>query len=159
VQAALLPRLSALASARRFHEFRRSFEQLLAAVVAIGIAGTIAGYAIGPYVLRKGFDADMGHLDVGLLALGTGFIIIAMSIAQAMIALKGQNAVALGWLAGMVAFVAVVAMGNDLLLRVELAALAASFVSAVTLAAAFVRMLRSAEVAEDRRSTRRVSTH
>ena len=149
VQAALLPRLSALASGRRYHEFRQSFERLLLAVVAIGVAGTVVGYGVGPYVLRKAFKVELGHIDVGLLALGTGFIIVAMSVAQAMIALKGQNAVALGWLAGMVAFVIVVALGNDLLLRVELAALVASFVSAVALGAAFVRMLRAAESAED----------
>ena len=150
VQAAMLPRLSALASARRFHEFRRSFHQLLVSVTAIGIAGTIVGYAVGPFVLRVAFKAELGHLDVGMLALGTAFIIVAMSIAQAMIALKGQNAVALGWLAGMIAFVVVAALGNDLLLRVELAALLASVVSAGVLVVMFVRMLHAAEADEDR---------
>ena len=150
VQAALLPRLSALAAAHRFREFRHSFEQLVIAVSAIGAAGTLSGYAIGPYVLRTWFKVELGHLDVAMLALGTGFIIVAMSIAQAMIALKGQNAVALGWLAGMVAFVAAVAVGHDLLLRVEVAALVASAVSAIFLAVVFVRMLRLAESGEDR---------
>ncbi len=145
VQAALLPRLSALASGRKFVEFRQSFEKLLFAVLAIGVAGTIGGYAVGPLVLRIMFDVELGHLDVGILALGTGFFIAAMSIAQAMIALKGQNEVALGWLAGMVSFVVVAALGNDLLLRVELAALGASAVSAGVLGAFFVRMLRVAE--------------
>jgi O-antigen/teichoic acid export membrane protein len=150
VQAALLPRLSALASACHFHEFRHSFQRLLWTVTAIGIMGTVAGYSVGPFVLRKAFDVELGHTDVGLLALGTGFIIIAMSIAQAMIALKGQNAVAMGWLVGMIAFVIVAAMGNDLLLRVELAALVASAASAGALALAFVRILRAAERDEDR---------
>ncbi len=159
VQAALLPRLSSLVSARRFHEFRRSFEQLLVAVVAIGVAGTVVGYAIGPFVLRKAFKVELGHIDVGLLALGTGFIIVAMSFAQAMIALKGQNAVALGWLAGMVTFVVVAALGNDLLLRVELAAMFASFVSAAVLGAYFVRMLRAAELDEDQRTTGPIAAH
>jgi O-antigen/teichoic acid export membrane protein len=159
VQAALLPRLSGLVSARRFHEFRRSFEQLLVAVAAIGVAGTVAGYAVGPYVLRKMFEVQLGHIDVGLLALGTGFIILAMSFAQAMIALKGQNAVALGWLAGMVAFVSVAALGNDLLLRVELAAMIASLVSACVLGAFFLRILRRAEMAEDKQSTGPVAAH
>lgn len=159
VQAALLPRLSGLVSARRFHEFRRSFEQLLVAVAAIGVAGTVAGYAVGPYVLRKMFEVQLGHIDVGLLALGTGFIILAMSFAQAMIALKGQNAVALGWLAGMVAFVSVAALGNDLLLRVELAAMIASLMSACVLGAFFLRILRRAEMAEDQRSTGPVAAH
>lgn len=145
VQAALLPRLSALASARKFKEFRQSFEKLLLAVTAIGAAGTIGGYSIGPMVLRIMFDVELGHLDVGILALGTGFLIVAMSVAQAMIALKGQNEVAIGWLAGMVSFVVVVSLGNDLLLRVELAALSASAISAVVLGLFFVRMLRSAE--------------
>lgn len=150
VQAALLPRLSALASARHFHEFRRSFGTLLLAVSAIGVAGTLGGYGLGPFVVRKAFNVELGHLDVGILALGTAFFIVAMSVAQAMIALKGQNAVALGWLAGMVAFVVVTALGNDLLLRIELAALVASITSATVLGLAFVRMLRDAEADEDR---------
>ncbi len=147
VQAALLPRLSALASSHKFVEFRQSFEKLLVAVLAIGLAGTVAGYAVGPLVLRIMFDVELGHRDVGILALGTGFFIVAMSVAQAMIALKGQNQVALGWLAGMVSFVVVAALGNDLLLRIELAALSASAVSALVLGATFVRMLRAAEQA------------
>jgi O-antigen/teichoic acid export membrane protein len=147
VQAALLPRLSALASAHKFVEFRQSFEKLLFAVLVIGAAGTLGGYAVGPLVLRIMFDVELGHFDVGILALGTGFFIVAMSVAQAMIALKGQNQVALGWLAGMVSFVVVAALGNDLLLRIELAALSASAVSALVLGAAFVRMLRAAEQA------------
>lgn len=150
VQAALLPRLSALASARQFHEFRRSFDKLLVVVSLIGAAGAIGGYTVGPFVVRKMFDVELGHIDVGLLALGTAFFIIAMSVAQAMIALKGQNAVALGWLAGMVAFVIVAALGDDLLLRIELAALVSSMVAAATLGWSFLRVLREAEADEDR---------
>jgi hypothetical protein len=55
-----------------------------------------------------------------------------------------------GWGAGMAAFVVVVALGNDLLLRVELASLIASIVACAVLAVALVRRLRSAESEEDR---------
>jgi O-antigen/teichoic acid export membrane protein len=149
VQAALLPKLSALAGARRFHEFRHTLGKLIEAVVGIGVLGTIGGYALGPLVVKIAFDVDLSHFDVGILAMGTGFFIVAMSIAQALIALKGQNATAVGWGAGMLAFVIVVALGNDLLLRIELASLIASIVASVVLAAALVRRLRAAEADED----------
>lgn len=150
VQAALLPKLSALAGARRFHEFRHSLGKLLEAVTGIGLLGAVGGYVLGPIVVKIAFDVELSHFDVGILALGTGFFIVAMSIAQALIALKGQNATAVGWLAGMAVFVVVVALGNDLLLRVELASLLASAASCGALAVALVRRLRAAAADEDR---------
>lgn len=157
VQAALLPKLSALVSARMFHEFRHSFEKLLLLVSGIGVFGAVAGYAVGPFVAEKFFNADLSHFDMGMFASGTAFLIVAMSIAQALIALKGQVAVALGWLVGMVVFAIAVALGDDLLLRIEVASLVASAAAAAALTVAFVRILREAENDEDHVSSRLTS--
>ena len=141
VQAAMLPKLAALAGARRFHEFRSSLKSLLQAVVAIGIAGAIGGFVLGPLVVKIAFDVELSHLDVGLLAASTGFFIVAMSLAQALIALEDQGRVALGWLAGLVVFIIVTALGNDLLLRLEMASVVSSFAAAAALGAfLFVRL-------------------
>lgn len=149
VQAALLPKLAALAGANRFHEFRASLHKLVQAVAAIGIAGAIGGYALGPLVVELAFDVELGHVDVGLLAAATGFFIVAMSFAQALIALGRQGQVALGWFCGLVVFAIVTALGNDLLLRLELASVVASAAACAAIAFALHRRLGAVEATED----------
>ena len=150
VQAAMLPKLSALAGSRRFHEFRSSLKSLLQAVSLIGAAGAVGGFVLGPLVVRIAFDVRLGHIDVGLLAASTGFFIVALSLAQAMIALEGQGRVAIGWLVGLVAFVVTTALGNDLLLRLELASVISSLAAAMAMAAFLFVRLRLVEAEEDR---------
>lgn len=145
VQAALLPRLAALAVAHRFAEFRASLRKLLIVVIGIGLLGTMGGALIGPLVVRIAFDVELGHLDLGLLAAATGFFIVAQSFAQALIALGCQGRVALGWFIGVVVFVVTTALGNDLLLRLELASLIASAAAGVALAVALRQRLHQAE--------------
>ena len=150
VQAAMLPKMSALAGARRFHEFRSTLRSLLQAVSAIGAAGAVGGFVLGPLVVKIAFNVHLGHIDVGLLAASTGFFIVAMSLAQALIALDGQGRVALGWLAGLIVFLVTTARGNDLLLRLELAAVISSFAAAAALGAFLFAQLRLVEAEEDR---------
>jgi hypothetical protein len=123
---------------------------LLQAVIAIGAAGAIGGFVLGPLVVDIAFNVELGHTDVGLLAASTGFFIVAMSLAQALIALDGQSRVALGWLTGLVTFVVITALGNDLLLRLELASLLSSFAAAAALGGFLYTRLRLAEGEEDR---------
>ena len=150
VQAAMLPKLSALAGSRRFHEFRSSLKNLLQAVSLIGAAGAVGGFILGPLVVKIAFDVELGHVDVGLLAASTGFFIVALSLAQAMIALEGQGRVAVGWLIGLVTFVVTTALGNDLLLRLELASVISSLAAAIAMASFLFVRLRQAEAEEDR---------
>ena len=145
VQAALLPKLAALASGRSWEEFRLQLTRLLGAVAAIGVVGTVGGYAVGPFVVELLFAAELGHRDLGLLAAGTAFFIIAMSLAQALIAVERPGRMAVGWGLGLLTFVIVAALGNDLLLRVELAALAGSLASALWMAVNLARQLRAVE--------------
>ena len=150
VQAAMLPKMSALAGARRFHEFRTTLRSLLQAVAVIGFAGALGGFVLGPLVVKIAFDVELGHIDVGLLAGSTGFFIVAMSLAQALITLEEQGRVALGWLAGLVVFLVTTALGNDLLLRLELASVTSSFAAAAVLGAFLFSRLRLVEAEEDR---------
>ncbi|HEV8297467.1 MAG TPA: hypothetical protein VGQ20_09220 [Acidimicrobiales bacterium] len=150
VQAALLPKLAAMSGARHYHDFRHQLGRLVEAVVAIGIVGTVAGYVLGPFVVDTLFDARLGHRDVGLLAAGTAFYIIAMSLAQALIAIEGQIRMAVGWASGAVAFVIVVVLGHDLLLRVELGSLVSSGVAMGAMALLLLGRLRTVESIEDR---------
>jgi O-antigen/teichoic acid export membrane protein len=135
VQAALLPKLSALAGAGRFHEFRDRLRRLLAAVGVIGVAGVAGAALLGPFLIDILFGDDfvLTRLDLGLLALSSAAFMLAVALGQALIALEGQSRVAFGWLIGVLAFLGITAMGDDLFLRVEAGLAAGSAVAAVVI--------------------------
>lgn len=140
VQAALLPKLSALAGAGRFHEFRERLRRLLAAVGVIGVAGVVGAVVLGPFFIEVLFGAEFAleRVDLGLLAVSSAAFMLAVALGQALIALEGQSLVALGWLVGVVGFLVVTALGDDLFLRVE-AGMAAGSALAVLVIGALAR--------------------
>lgn len=137
VQATLLPKLSALAGAGRFHEFRSRLGRLLAVVGAIAVVGTVGAAIIGPTVvhLMFGEEYSVGGPDLAMLALAMGLFMVAVSLGQALIALSGQAWVAVGWATGAVLFVVATALGNDLFFRVEVGLLVGSGSAALVLGA------------------------
>lgn len=144
VQAALLPRLSALAGANLLGEFRTGMRNLLAVTIAIGATATVAAFGIGPDVVRILFGAEfeLDRRTLGLLALGSACYMVASALAQAVIALSGHRLVAASWAAGVLAFVLVVALtADDLFLRVELGLLAGSAVATLAMALSLVARL------------------
>ena len=69
---------------------------------------------------------------------------VALALAQAIIALQGHAKVALGWAIGMAVFIAVVLVPeDDLLLRVESALVAGSLAALVVFAVALRGLIRS----------------
>jgi O-antigen/teichoic acid export membrane protein len=135
VQAALLPKLSALAGAGRLVEFRQRLSRLLVAVAVIAVFGVIGAFLLGPTIIRLLFGADfvIGRTDIALLAMSSGAFMLAVALGQALIALSGQSKVAVGWLLGVLTFLGVTAAGNDLLLRVELGLVAGSVMAALVI--------------------------
>ena len=132
VQAALLPRLAGLAVRGQFDEFRQGFRRLLMIVIGVGVAGVTCAALLGPFILRKVFSSDLTARTITLLVLGTSIYMIALTFAQAVIALHGHASVAAGWGAGMLTFVLVTWLSSDdLYLRVELGLVASSVASAV----------------------------
>ncbi|MCU1392363.1 MAG: hypothetical protein JWM34_791 [Ilumatobacteraceae bacterium] len=149
VQAALLPRLAGLAGAGKLDEFRHGLRNLLLVVAGVAAAGALGAAAIGPTLLEKAFQAHLETRTITMLALGSGIYMIALTFAQAVIALHGHSLVALGWLVGLVTFVLVVWLSShDALLRVELALVASSVAAALSFALA-LRMRLAAGVAPD----------
>jgi O-antigen/teichoic acid export membrane protein len=135
VQAALLPKLARLAAMGMVLEFRRGFRRLLSSVVLVGALGTLGAFVFGPFALEVLFDSELSRRTLTLLALASAIYMVALTLAQAIIALRGHSLVAVGWLAGMVAFlVGLAAGGNDLLLRVEVAMIAGSVAALVVFA-------------------------
>ena len=130
VQAALLPRLARLAAQRKLSEFKRGLKQLLILVTSVGVFGTIGAFAIGPWALTLVYEGGIDRRTMTLLAFASALYMLALAIAQAVIALSGHARVAVGWCAGFVTFAVVAWLSSDdLYLRVELALVASSLIS------------------------------
>lgn len=147
IQAALLPKLSGLATAGRIPDFRNGLRRLLVVVLGLALAGTLGGWAIGPFVVKmmSGPEYDLSHRTLGLLAAGSGFYMLALAVAQALIALGGHRRQAFAWASGLVALFATVALASDdLYFRVELGLLVGSLVAFVVMSGLLVRRVREA---------------
>jgi O-antigen/teichoic acid export membrane protein len=147
VQAALLPRLSRLAARNEIAEFRSGFARLMKLVLVVGLVGTAGAFLLGPLVIEKFYNATLPRTTMAMLALGSACYMIALAIAQAVIALRGHALVALGWGVGAVTFVLVTWLSSDALFRrVELGLVASSFAALVAFALALRSRLRSGDV-------------
>ncbi|MEY2454877.1 MAG: hypothetical protein QOD92_4451 [Acidimicrobiaceae bacterium] len=145
VQAALLPKLSALASAGRFEEFKKGFRRLVAVIGGAGFIAVVAATLIGPNAIEilYGSDYTLGHRTVGLLAAGSVLFMLAQAMAQAVIALGGHTRMALCWAVSVLTFVVFTAAGHDLYLRVEVGLLAGSAIACLGMAALVAQLVRS----------------
>jgi len=135
VQAALLPRLSRLAARGELAEFRAGLKRLLIVVLGVGVVGTLGALVLGPFVIDIVYGADLSGRTLAMLALGSACYMVALSLAQAVIALKGHAYVAIGWIIGVAAF----ALGtwlssDDLFRRVEIGLFVSSAAAMVTFA-------------------------
>ncbi|HEV3451418.1 MAG TPA: hypothetical protein VG869_09450 [Acidimicrobiia bacterium] len=141
VQAALLPKLAALVSAGRHEDFRDAVRKLVLVVVTIGGVGVLAAATLGPFVGKVLFGGKfhLNDLDLALLAAGSGLFILALTLAQALIALLGHRQAMVAWLVGIAVFAATTAAsGSDLFLRVEVG----SIVGAAAAAGVMFRALQ-----------------
>jgi O-antigen/teichoic acid export membrane protein len=147
VQAALLPRLSRLAARNEIAEFRSGFAKLMKLVLLVGVVGTTGAFLLGPLVIEKFYNASLPRTTMAMLALGSALYMVALALAQAVIALRGHALVALGWVIGAVTFALVTWLSSDeLSRRIELGLVASSFASLCALALALRSRLRSGDV-------------
>ncbi len=145
VQAALLPNLAALASAGKHDDFRNGMQRLIGIVVAMCVTGTVAATLLGPWAGKLLFSSkwNLGNRDMFLLTLAATAFILALTLAQGLIALKAYKENACAWIVGVVTFVAAVALGHDLILRNEVGFLSGGAAAAIVMAALlFPRMNR-----------------
>jgi len=151
VQAALLPRLSRLAAMGELEEFRSGLKRLLLVVLGIGVVGTIGALLLGPFVIDVVFGADdITGRTLAILALGSAFYMVALALAQAVIALKGHELVAVGWILGVIAFLlATWLSSDDVFRRVEIGLAVSSFASMVTFAVCLQYKLATGAVPDD----------
>jgi len=132
VQAALLPAMAEHAGAGRYGEFRQSMKQLMLAVAVVAALGLTGSFLLGPLVAQilLGEAEPLGRVHFALLATSMALFMGALALAQALIALHHQRAVALIWAAAAITFIAALFSGADALVRVETSLLAASMVAA-----------------------------
>ncbi len=146
VQASLLPKLAGYAGDGRHDDFRSGLRKLLVVVIGIGVIGVIAGGTIGPTVGEMLFTEKwtLGNRDLALLAAGAGAFILALTLSQGLIALRGYKSVALAWSVGIAAFVAAMPIGSDVFLRAEIAFVVSSLTASALMAVLLVLRMRVA---------------
>ncbi len=134
VQAALLPKLAGLLGRGLVHDFRVGLMRLLAAVVLLSVVGVVVALVAGPKIGQTLFGANFTISGPGLAALTAGccLIVIALTMAQALIALQRYAITAFAWVAGLTVFVVLmVVLPVDIFTRAEIAFVAAGFVAVV----------------------------
>lgn len=147
VQGTLLPKLAGLAGSGKHDEFRRGLVRLLGVVTTIAVLGTVGAFVLGPFVGKILFkDFTMGAGSLALLAAGSGAFIIALTVAQALMALGGHRVTAFAWGAGLSVSLLITSLISDLELRVDLGLLGGSIVAAVVMVIGLLR--RQAQIAE-----------
>jgi O-antigen/teichoic acid export membrane protein len=152
VQAALLPKLAGLASEGKHDDFRTGMRRLLVVVFVLCATGIAAASVIGPWAGRKLFASkwDLANRDMFLLTLAATAFIVALTLAQGLIAVKAYKESACGWIVGIIAFVVAVSLGHDLILRNELGFLAGGGAAAIVMATLlFPRMRRGGATLQD----------
>jgi Na+-driven multidrug efflux pump len=144
VQAALLPRLSRQAARGQLDEFKAGFRKLLILVLVVGAAGTLGAYALGPFIIRKMYEAELSSRTLAMLAVSSALYMLALALAQAVIALRGHALVGLGWGMGMLTFVVVTWLSSDdLFRRIEFGLVASSAAALCTFAIALRQKLKA----------------
>ena len=145
VQAALLPKLAGLLGHGQIREFRRGFTQLIVIVVGASILGVLIALIAGPTIGRLLFGTDFTLSALGLAALtaGCSLVVIGLTIAQALIALRRYALTAFAWVAGVAVFVAIMATSNlDVFTRAEIAFVCGGLVAAIWMAVVMWKALR-----------------
>ena len=144
VQAALLPRLTRLAARGDLAEFKIGFRRLVVLVIGVGVFGTIGAFLFGPFFLDLVYGGGIDRRTLTLLALASAIYMMALAIAQAVIALRGHRLVALGWLLSFLSYVICAwKVSQDLFLRVEVALVVSSAVALVSFALSLKALLKS----------------
>ncbi len=134
VQAALLPKLAGLLGRGLVHDFRVGLMRLVVAVVLLSVVGVVVALVAGPKIGQTLFGANFTISGPGLAALTAGccLVVIALTMAQALIALQRYAVTAFAWVAGLTVFIVLmVVLPVDIFTRAEIAFVAAGFVAVV----------------------------
>jgi O-antigen/teichoic acid export membrane protein len=147
VQAALLPKLAGLAGSDRLADFRTGLRKLVVIVLGVGVLGIVGGITVGPTVgkILFGDKFNLDRIDLGLLCAGSAAFILALTLAQALIALHGHARAFVAWLLGLVTAIVVTAVSShELFHRIEYGFLAGCAMAAAMMAVLLRSSMRAA---------------
>lgn len=139
VQAALLPKLAGLLGHGKIREFRQGLTRLVFVVVVASAVGVVIALTVGPTIGRALFGEKFTLSGPGLAALTAGccLVVIALTLAQALIALRRYALTAMAWVAGMLAFGLVMWLVDvDVFTRAEIAFVAGGGIAVIWMAIA-----------------------
>ncbi|MEO6469875.1 MAG: hypothetical protein ABIP21_12315 [Acidimicrobiia bacterium] len=145
-QAALLPRLAHHVGGGRAATLAAETRALARAVCGLVVVAAVGAGLLGPTVVRIGWGRDfaLGSGDFAALAAASCVYLLAVTFAQALVALEIPHRVAYSWGAGLVTLLGVIAVGDDVLTRVEMGFFAGSVVAAAAMGLSVVGPLRRA---------------
>lgn len=145
VQAVLLPGLAAMVGLRDAAGFRRRLVLVTGATAAIGIGGTLLLAVWGEPLLTLVFGPEyrVDPMVITLLAASGAAFMLAQLAAQALLALAGERAVLVGWVAGVVALVVAAVLPGELTMVAAVALLVGSLVALAVLTGALLLAMRS----------------
>jgi len=124
VQAALLPKLAGLLGHGQVAEFRHGLQRLVTIVVVASVLGVLLALVAGPAIGQTLFGASFTLSGPGLAALTAGccLVVLALTLAQALIALRRYAITAFAWVAAVAAFILVMSVvDTDVFTRAEIA--------------------------------------
>jgi O-antigen/teichoic acid export membrane protein len=136
IQAVLLPGLARLLAHGEHVTFRRQLRLVLLVTGALGLAGTVGAWLIGPEVLGLlfGDEFDIARRDLTLLSIGTSVYMLGLVLQPAVVALHQHRANAIAWVSGLAIFLLALLLPLSTFARVELALILGSAVVVVLLA-------------------------
>lgn len=150
VQAVLLPRLAGHEGTGAADRLGIETRRMVLAVAGLCVVATLGAFTFGPAIVRIAWGADfaLGQWDFALLAAASSVYLLALTLSQALIALREQARVTAGWLVGVVGLAIGVAVTVGLPRRVELGYLAGAVLAALAMGVLLVGPLRRARVVE-----------
>lgn len=142
IQASLLPRLARLAARGDYDDFRKGLKLLITVVATIGAIGTLGAWILGPWILDLVYGADLTGRTIAMLALSSAIYMLALAMSQAVLALEDHAHVAIGWIAGIAAFIIGTWIASDQLFRrIEIGLVASSVIALAWFTIALTRRL------------------
>lgn len=147
VQAALVPALAMLAARGDVSGFRAALQRMVLLVLGLSALTVLVTFAVGPPVVRVLFGAEFSLERAVLtwLAIANTAFLLALLLAQALIALGRHAHVGLGWVAGFGAFLLALLLPPALAGRAALAFVIGSAAALTFMAVPLLRRRREIE--------------
>jgi O-antigen/teichoic acid export membrane protein len=140
-----LPTLAAALGRGERETFVRGLRRLALDLGALGAAGVLGAFAIGPEVMRLLFGPgySLSRASLAMLAAASAIYMLAAVFAQSLVALRRYGHAAVSWAAGVIAFFALLSVHASLIQRVSVSFLLGAAVAMSSSAMLLVRDWRA----------------